>query len=384
MKKVLHVVEAFGGGVFTFLVDLLNAMANEYEVVLACSTRPQTPENYKDYFDKRIKIIELKYGERSIGYKDFKLYLEIRKIIKEENPDVLHLHSSKAGLFGRFSVKNGKMKVFYNPHGFSFLMENEGGIHKKIYRLIEKIGSKKCGYIIACSKGEYEEALKLSKRTYLINNGIDTKKLPKYEDRIIDKENLKVCTLGRVSYQKNPEEFKKIAEAFPNIEFTWIGEGELEEKLTSSNIKVTGWLEKNKALEIMNKSDIFILTSLWEGLPIALLEAMYYKKICMVSDCIGNKDVIKNEVNGFLCEKAEDFINIISEIIDGKRDIDNIIENAHKDIMENYDFYSVAKKYMYVYENSPIKESKKIGLGGNYDNIKDNVSFDINNKKDIL
>ena len=134
----------------------------------------------------------------------------------------------------------------------------------------------------------------------------------------------------------------------------------------------------------MNKSDIFILTSLWEGLPIALLEAMYYKKICMVSDCIGNKDVIKNEVNGFLCEKAEDFINIINEIIEGKRDVDNIIENAHKDIMENYDFYSVAKKYMYIYEHSPVKESKKIGLGGSYDNIKDNVSLDINNKKNIL
>ena len=381
MKKVLHVVEAFGGGVFSFLVDLLNAMAGSYEVVLACSARPQTPKDYKNYFDRRIKIIELKNGERSIGYKDFNFYLEIRELINRENPDILHLHSSKAGFLGRFSVKNKNMKIFYNPHGFPFLMEGERGISKKLYKFIEEVSSRKCGYIIACSKGEYEEALKLSKNSYLISNGIDTKKLKKYDEKIINRENLKVCTLGRVSYQKNPKEFNKIAEAFLNIEFTWIGEGELQQELTSPNIRVTGWLEKDKALEIMNKSDIFILTSLWEGLPIALLEAMYYKKVCMVSNSIGNRDVIKNEENGFICEKTEDFIRIINEIIEGKKDLKKITEKAHKDIMENYNFEAVARKYMYVYEHSPVNKKLK---EGEYDIVKDNLSPNINDKKDAI
>ncbi len=382
MKKVLHVVEAFGGGVFTFLVDLLNSMVDEYEVVLVCSRRPQTPIDYKNYFDKRIKIIELKNGARGIGYKDLKLYLEIKEIINKETPDILHLHSSKAGAFGRLCSKDKNMKIFYNPHGFAFLMENEGGLHKKIYKLIEKICSKKCGTIIACSNGEYKEALKLSKNSYLINNGINTNKLKKFEEKCVDKENLKICTLGRVSYQKNPKEFNEIAEAFPNIEFTWIGEGELQNELTSSNIKVTGWLEKDEALKIMNKSDIFILTSLWEGLPIALLEAMYYKKICMVSNCIGNKDVIKNKENGFICKKSEDFIRIIEKVIDGTQNIEKIKENAQKDIMENYNFDIVAKKYMCVYENSSVNENVK--EEESYDSIKDNFSFNSNNKKNIL
>ena len=69
-KKVLHIVEAFGGGVFTFLVDLVNSTCDEYEVVLACSIRPQTPKNYKEYIDKRVKIIELKSGVRDIS-RDF-------------------------------------------------------------------------------------------------------------------------------------------------------------------------------------------------------------------------------------------------------------------------------------------------------------------------
>ena len=50
-KKVLHVVESFGGGVFTFLSDLLNEMSDEYEIVVAYSMRKQTPENFKEYFN---------------------------------------------------------------------------------------------------------------------------------------------------------------------------------------------------------------------------------------------------------------------------------------------------------------------------------------------
>ena len=55
MKKVMHIVEAFGGGVFTFMVDLLNSIIEEYDVILVCSIRPQTPNNYVDYLDKSIK-----------------------------------------------------------------------------------------------------------------------------------------------------------------------------------------------------------------------------------------------------------------------------------------------------------------------------------------
>ena len=81
-KKVLHIVEAFGGGVFTFLVDLVNNTCDEYDIVLACSIRPQTPENYKEYIDDRVKIIELESGTRNISFtKDLKSFFEIKFIL---------------------------------------------------------------------------------------------------------------------------------------------------------------------------------------------------------------------------------------------------------------------------------------------------------------
>ena len=58
-KKVMHIVEAFGGGIFTFLTDLLNDLVNDYEVIVAYSLREQTPQNFKKYFDKNIKFIEI-------------------------------------------------------------------------------------------------------------------------------------------------------------------------------------------------------------------------------------------------------------------------------------------------------------------------------------
>ena len=83
--KVLHIVEAFGGGVFTFLVDLLNKTSEKCEVVLACSIREQTPDNYKKYLSKSIKVIELKNGTRKVNFmKDIRLTKEIYQIIKQE------------------------------------------------------------------------------------------------------------------------------------------------------------------------------------------------------------------------------------------------------------------------------------------------------------
>ena len=68
-KKILYIVEAMGGGVFTYIVDLANELVNSYDMYIAYAIRKQTPENYKDYFDKRIHLIEVKSFGREISPK---------------------------------------------------------------------------------------------------------------------------------------------------------------------------------------------------------------------------------------------------------------------------------------------------------------------------
>ena len=141
--------------------------------------------------------------------------------------------------------------------------------------------------------------------------------------------------------------FNEIAKNFPNIQFTWIGDGELRSELTSKNITITGWLERKDVLKELNNNDIFILTSLWEGLPISLLEAMYMKKICIVSDVIGTRDVIDNNYSGFICNSAEEFKEVISKI--NLYNYENIIRRAYIEILKKYNIKTECEKYNKIY-----------------------------------
>lgn len=175
-KKILYIVEAMGGGVFTYIVDLANELVNKYDMYIAYAVRKQTPENYKDYFDKRIHLIEVKNFGRAIDpVKDIAAFFEVKKIAAEIKPDIIHLHSSKAGAIGRMAF-NGKIPMFYTPHGYSFLMENYKPMKRRMFKLIESVCAKRNCTTISCSVGEHQESLKLTKRATYVNNGILEKK----------------------------------------------------------------------------------------------------------------------------------------------------------------------------------------------------------------
>lgn len=351
-KKILHIVESFGSGVFSFLVDLVNGTDDDFDITIAYGVREETLENFKDYFSDKVKVVKVENFTRSISpKKDLKALKEIKNIVKEYKPDIVHLHSSKAGVLGRLAVNGRKIKMFYNPHGFSFLKQDDSKFKRSVYWLIEKIMAmvnRKCT-IIGCSEGEYEEARKLNKNSICINNGIDIEKLDRetagFKEKKIDFDNLKICTVGRIGYQKNPEMFNKIAESFPNLQFTWIGDGDLKDKLTSPNIIITGWKTREEALKILNDHDVFVLCSLWEGLPISLLEAMYLKKICIVSDCIGNRDVIVDGENGFVASDLEGYLKIIQSVLERRIDINGIVKRAREDVNNIYNMQVMIFKY---------------------------------------
>lgn len=350
-KKILYIVEAMGGGVFTYIVGLANELVNKYDIYIAYAVRMQTPENYKNYFDKRIYLIEVKnFGREIDPLKEFKAVTEVKSIAKKVNPDIIHLHSSKAGVIGRIAFNGKKTPVFYTPHGYSFLMQNYKPAKRIVFKLIETIMAKRNCTIISCSEGEHQETLKLTKRATYVNNAINTDELQRMLDGIeVTDHPFTVFTLGRICYQKNPALFNKIAEALPDVRFIWIGEGELRDELTSSNIEITGWIKREEALKYSINADAFMLTSLWEGLPMSLLEAMYMKKTCVVNDVIGNHDVIHNGDNGFVCNTVEEFIDGIIAIRNGKTF--KYAEKAYNDVFNLYDIKKQADSYRLIYES---------------------------------
>ena len=348
-KKILYVVESMGGGVFTYVVELANALSKDFDMYIAYATRPQTPENYRDYFNKEIRLIEVQNFCRSLNpVKDLKAFFEIKKIVKDVKPDIVHLHSSKAGAIGRLAINGKKIPCFYTPHGYSFLMLDQSKLKRGIYKAIEKICGKRTCKTISCSKGEHDESVKLTKKADYINNGIDMEELQQVLDVIPQNScsDNTVFTIGRICEQKNPKLFNEIAEAMPEVRFIWIGDGELRDELSAPNIQITGWLDRKDVISHAQQCNNFILTSLWEGLPISLLEAMYMKKTCIVSNVIGNRDVIRTGYNGYVCDNVSDFVEAINQ----SKGCGTILgDNAYKDVVEKYNTRVMAEAYKKVY-----------------------------------
>lgn len=351
MKKILHVAEPFATGVLSFLQDITQRQVEKYEVYILYGVRPLTPPDVESLFDKRVKLIKARYFHGALGtVLNPMAYGEVRKWYKRIRPDIVHLHSSAAGFVGRWVLPCEKTKVFYTPHGYSFLMQDGSAMKRRLFWLMEWLSTKRPAMTIACSKGEYGEALRLSRICAYVNNGIRIKELSPYLPKSDGLHvTLQVCTSGRILEQKNPKLFNRIASLLPDVKFTWIGQGELAKELTSPNIKVTGWLSRKEALSALREADLFLLPSLWEGLPISLLEAMYLEKVCLVSDAIGNRDVIHTGVNGFICRQAEEYVQVIRDIKDGKMDVKAIKENAHEDVKQNYNAERMAEKYDEIY-----------------------------------
>lgn len=349
-KKILFIVEAMGGGVFTYIVDLANELIDSYDMYIAYGVRKQTPKDYKEYFDKRINLIEVHNFGRSINpTKDIKALIEIREISKRINPDIIHLHSSKAGVLGRIAFNGKKVPLYYTPHGYSFLMEDTSAIKRAFYRMIEAVCAKRKCITISCSFGEHQESKKLTHDAVYVNNGINIMELQKLIGEVteIKKHPFTVFTLGRICYQKNPTLFNQIALEMPDIQFVWIGDGELRDELTAPNILITGWAERKRALKYSLSGDAFILTSRWEGLPISLLEAMYIKKPCIVSNVIGNRDVIHSNKNGYVCNVIDEYVQAIRDIKNG--DVAALVENAYQEILNAYNTKIMAEQYKKIY-----------------------------------
>lgn len=329
-------------------------MSKDMDVVIAYSVRKQTPQDFRKYFTDTIQFIEVKNFTRNLNpLKDIKAILEVKKIVQKEKPDIVHMHSSKAGAIGRLAISPKKAKLFYTPHSYAFCKKDESKLKILLYKMAEKLlGSRNC-LTIACSKGEYEASKQVTKKSICISNGIDIEEIEqlisKETEKLVDIENLKICTVGRIGAQKNPQLFNKIAEKFPHLSFTWIGDGELKHQLQAPNIQITGWQSREDTMKELYQNDIFILPSLWEGLPMTLLEAMYLQKICLVSDVMGNRDVIQQGGNGFICEKEDDYYHLIEKIKNAEVDYLKIKDKARETVLASHHMDDVEKEYRKIY-----------------------------------
>ncbi|WP_430614721.1 glycosyltransferase [Flavobacterium sp. JP2137] len=321
--KVVHIVEALGGGVYTYFKDLTNFFGEQAEsrgiettVIYSAKRKEIDAEQIKSDLSPKVSLIEVDMPQELALFQDLKAALKLRKVLKEIDPDVIHLHSSKAGVIGRWAsfLLFSRAKVFYTPHGYSFVRQDISPFKQKLFWAIEKYTQSIFGgTTIACGDTEYEIAKSMGKAE-LVRNGVNFKVLePFYKP--VENERLKIGIVGRITAQKNPQLFNAIAARYPQHQFIWIGDGELRAELTATNIQITGWFLNNLALlPQLNALDVFLQTSLWEGLPIAVLEAMALRKPILATRVIGNKDVVVHGVSGFLFDQIDEIAPLMEQL----------------------------------------------------------------------
>lgn len=317
--KVLHISETFVGGVYTYIKQLCKYTESkdlQNFIVYSSGRAKITPIELKKDFSKNTIFKEIKMTREVDPLNDFMSLFKIIKQVRTIKPDIIHVHSSKAGVLGRIAWRfYPKAKLFYTPHGYSFIREDVSKNKKAFFKFIEKIITRFFGgTIVACGDQEFEEANKLGKAV-LVRNGVFINEILNFK-KANNNIKLTIGTSGSIYSPKNPDLFNQIAIKLPEYQFVWIGDGELKSKLTSKNITITGWKTRDETLINVNKLDIYISTSLWEGLPFSIIEGMVLSKPIVSSNINGNKTTINQNKNGFICNNVEDFVNSIKKLED--------------------------------------------------------------------
>lgn len=257
-------------------------------------------------------------------FSDFVSLVKLIRLIMEIRPDVIHLHSSKAGVLGRVGafLAGYRRQMFYSPHGFSFLKQDVSEKKRQLFLLFEKLAAKLGGVLIASSATEAELARQKVKHKHvvLVENSIELDKIvPKTQSA---SEKIRVVTIGRISYPKAPSRFRELSTRLADeaAEFVWIGDGELRQELymgaeLPGNLCISGWMDREKVFGELPKFDIFVLLSLWEGMPLSLIEAQASGLPAIVFDVVGCRDVVRDGETGFVCRTMDEVVEKMQMLI---------------------------------------------------------------------
>jgi glycosyltransferase involved in cell wall biosynthesis len=358
--RIVHVVEPFASGIVTFVRSLVENLNEDFHIIIHGErAEVMTFQEAKKLFPKKnVRFIKWQSAQRNISLsKDTAAFVELYTILKKLKSrnliDAVHLHSSKGGFLGRFACKLLNIEnVVYTPNGAPFFV-GKNNFSNFIYKKLEKIASGFGGQVVCCSSSEQEAYEEIGIHSITINNGISQSHIPVLPKFAKSGNKFQVISCGRIAHQKNPALFNAIAEYFedlPSFEFIWAGDGNRKNELTAKNIRVTGWLSAKQTRALVNQADVYLSTSNFEGLSFSVLEAMTLKKPVLLTDCVGNKDIVKLGMNGDLFVTESDAINKILRYYNNPEMLHVLGSNSQKICSEEFDADDTSGKYRMLYQ----------------------------------
>jgi glycosyltransferase involved in cell wall biosynthesis len=309
--NVIHATECAAAGTLNVLVALSHELAAAgARQLIVYSERPETPANLTALFPARVEFVRVPSaaGLNAKFAADF--CRALARAVRTVRPDVLHLHSSKAGFLGRIErmTMRWPCRTFYSPHGLAFL-DPDRRLRNALVKAIEYLAARTGAVPVGCSAGEAQLLTHLSGRAaLLLENPVDERF---FEIVATPSQVRTVVTLGRLSRQKAPENFAAVArlarQRRPDLRFVWIGDGDahFKRELTAAGCEVTGWRTRDQVAVHLALAQVYLQTSRWEGLPISVIQALAAGVPCVVNDCIGNRDAVTHGLSGFVASSIE-------------------------------------------------------------------------------
>lgn len=323
--KVAHIITQLelGGAQRNTLYTVTHLDHRKYECYLVCGRGGILDAEAKQILGDKVLIVDSLVREIS-PVKDFLSFMTLYKICCQYNFDIVHTHSSKAGIIGRLAAYlAGIKKIIHTFHGFGFNDEQKWWT-RSFFVFLEQLVAPVTKKLIVVSHENIKKALShhIGRREQyvVIHSGI---KVEDYEPGNIDvgkeKEALGIPAAAPVvgmvacfKLQKAPLDFVKIAavvkKEIPGVRFLLVGDGEMRPEIerlrqelhVEKELLLPGW--QNDIPKIISLFDVFVLTSLWEGLPRAVIEAFVAKKPVVVTPADGTKEVVGDKKTGFLVD----------------------------------------------------------------------------------
>lgn len=338
-KKVLHVLASNKfSGAENVACTIIENLKKEFEFVYCCPNG-----QIKDVLEKKnIEYIPIKKLS----------YTNLKNVIKEYKPDIIHAHDYKASCLA--SLFKGSIIISHIHQNSTKMRE------KNILTLIYKLCSSKFNNIIYVSDSaldDYYYKSHVLNKSMVLYNVIDISAINNKSKEFIVEKNYDLIFLGRLAIQKNPERLIKIMNDLikinSNVRLAIIGDGEKKEIISKmihelhieNNIDMLGY--QSNPYPYLKNGKILIMTSFFEGTPMAALEAMNFKLTIVSTPVDGLKKIVKNNYNGFLYDSDDEIVNCINSLLSDKDKLNKIRKNSYDFFLE----YNNLEKYCDVLRN---------------------------------
>ena len=337
--KVIHVITRMdrGGSAQNTLLTCLG-LTERYELVLVHGLSSESKmtdwekqsvrRGIEEAKDHGVRVVPLPSLVRRINLlQDLRAFFSLWRLIVQERPLIVHTHTSKPGIIGRWAAKMASVPIIvHTPHGHVFY-GHFGPLASRFFLVIERFTASNTDRMVALTEGERNDYIVFSvcnpDRIVTIHSGVEIERYMAAKVNTEDKKKslglnprgLVVGTVGWLLPVKGPmyllKAMARIWQSHPEITLVFVGKGDLEDDLrteafrmgVSEKVAFLGW--RDDIPEIMQILDIFVLPSLNEGMGRVLVEAMAAGKPVVASKVGGVPDLVSQGENGLLVQAAD-------------------------------------------------------------------------------